>query len=96
MDHEGLLSNSKGHNSSPYLQDVALLYGSVLQLTGFLLQTESGATDGKTGDHLLWNSESALTFLHGLHLLLEVLHVQQQTLKKTFHCSDVSRAFIAQ
>ena len=59
-----------------------MLDGHVLQLTGFLLQTQRCATDGKVGHHLLWDLQSTLTQLHGLHLLLEALHISQQTLQK--------------
>lgn len=65
----------------------------MLQLTGFLLQTQRCATDGKVGHHLLWDLKSALTQLHRLHLLLEALHISQQTLQKqaefTWFQSDI-------
>lgn len=59
----------------PYLQDVALLNGHMLQLTGLLLQTQCRATDRKIVHDLLWDQQSALTQLHGLHLLLEAIHI---------------------
>lgn len=65
-----------------YLQDVALLNGYMLQLTGLVLQPQGGAADGQVGHHLLWDSQRALTQLHGLHLLLEALHIGQKTLQK--------------
>lgn len=66
-----------------YLQDVALLNGHVLQLTGFLLQTQCRAADCKIVHDLLWDQQSALTQLHCLHLLLEAIHICQQALDKT-------------
>lgn len=65
-----------------YLQNVALLDGRMLQLAGFLLQGLSCAADWQTGHYLLWQPEGALTLLHCHHLLLEALHLHQQTLQE--------------
>lgn len=59
----------------PYLKDVALLNGHVLQLTGLLLQTQCRATDCEIVHDFLWDQQSTLTQLHGLHLLLEAIHI---------------------
>ena len=66
-----------------YLQDVALLYGHVLQLAGLLLQTQCRAADGQVGHHLLGHAQRTLTHLHRLHQLLEALHIRQETLTHT-------------
>lgn len=69
-----------GIRSAPYLQDVALLDGGVLQLTGLLLQCLSCSADRQTGHYLLWEPEGALTLLHCCHLLLKALHFHQHAL----------------
>ena len=68
---------------SAYLQDVALLYGHVLQLAGLLLQAQRCAANGQVGHHLLGHAQRTLTHLHRLHQLLEALHVRQETLTQT-------------
>lgn len=65
-----------------YLQNVALLDGSVLQLAGLLLQVKSGATDRQAVHPLLWHAKCTLAGLHCIHLLLKALHVGQQMLQK--------------
>lgn len=65
-----------------YLQDVALLYCSVLQLAGLLLQSLSSAAGRQTGHYLLRQPEGALALLHCCHLLLKSLHFHQETLGK--------------
>lgn len=69
-----------------HLEDVALLNGHMLQLTGLLLQTQRCAADCKAGHHLLRDLQSTLTHLHCLYLLLETLHIGQKTLQTQEKC----------
>lgn len=59
----------------PYLKNVALLDGSVLQLAGLLLEGMGSAAYRQAHHHLLWHTKSSLTHLHCMHLLLKVLHI---------------------
>lgn len=63
----------------------------MLQLTSFLLQTKSCATNSQVGHHLLWDLQGALAQLHRLHLLLEALHVGQQPLQTQKKFYDASK-----
>lgn len=60
----------------------------MLQLAGLLLQALSSAADGQAGHYLLWQPEGALTLLHHGDLLLEALHLHQQTLGETARHRD--------